>query len=261
MDTYKKGWGEGCGISKKSYSKRKLEDGKPIGGRGRLTDSRIDLFQKYYGKSIRNNKQDKEGMRSAVWAILYHSASSDEDPQHNYCPKGENSWCGWQRDVAKGVQTYKHKSRLAPAVVEVIKPVFEALSADNLLDRCLEGATQNQNESINTVVWGLCPKESFAGLNSVETPCAMAVARFNDGARSTANIMKKCGLNPGRYVSDAADKDNSQRIYHSQKKTLEGALQARQERRAKRIDQEEMNVENEGDTCSWRFFSHNFSFA
>lgn len=114
---------------KKSYSKRKLEDGKPIGGRHRLTDSRIDLFQKYYGKAIRNTKQDKEGMRSAVWAILYRSASSDEDPQHNYCPKGENSWCGWQRDVAKGVQTYKHKSPLAPAVVEVIKPVFEALSA------------------------------------------------------------------------------------------------------------------------------------
>ena len=94
-------------------------------------------------------------MRSAVWAILYHSASSDEDLQHDYCPKGENSWCGWQRDVAKGVQTYKHKSPLAPAVVEVIKPVFEALSADELLDRCLEGATQNQNESINAVVWGL----------------------------------------------------------------------------------------------------------
>ena len=32
---------------KKSYGKRKLEDGKPIGGRDRLTDSNIDLFQKY----------------------------------------------------------------------------------------------------------------------------------------------------------------------------------------------------------------------
>ena len=66
LGTYKTRWGEGCGISKKSYGKRKLEDGKPIGGRDRLTDSKIELFQKYYGKAIRNNKQDKEGMQSAV---------------------------------------------------------------------------------------------------------------------------------------------------------------------------------------------------
>ena len=94
-------------------------------------------------------------------------------------------------------------------MVEVIKPVFEALSADDLLDHCLEGATQNQKESINAAVWGLCPKESLAGLNSVETACAMAVAHFNDGAHSSANILKKCGLNPGRYVSDAADNETA----------------------------------------------------
>lgn len=52
----------------------------------------------------------------------------------------------------------------------------------------------------------------------------MAVSCFNDGARSSANIMKKCGLNPGRYVSDAADKEDSQRIYHSQKKNMGGCL-------------------------------------
>lgn len=33
------------------------------------------------------------------------------------------------------------------------------------------------------------------------------------------------------------------------KKTWEGALQVSQERRAKRINQEEMKIENEGDTC------------
>ena len=79
-------------------------------------------------------------MRAAIWAMLYHSASSDENPQHAFCPGGEDSWCGWQRDQAKGTNSYKHRSPLAPAVVVVIKPTFEALSADNLLDRCLEGA-------------------------------------------------------------------------------------------------------------------------
>lgn len=204
-----------------------------------MTEKRIDLFQKYYGKAIRSNKNNKEGIKRAIWAILYHSASSEDNPQHQYCPEGETSWCGWQRDQAKGTNDYKHKSPLAPAVVEVIKPTFEALSADELLERCLEGATQNQNESLNSVVWSLCPKESFAGLTTVETACAMAVSRFNDGSHTSANIMTRCGLNPGRFVYERAEKEDSKRIYHAERKSGEGALAARQQRRTERKHQEE----------------------
>ena len=95
---------------KTKYKGRKLEDGKTIGRRDRLTDSKIDLFQKYYGKAIRSHKQNKEGMRRAIRAILYHSASSDKNPQHDHCPEGETSWCGWQRDQAKGTDSYQQKS-------------------------------------------------------------------------------------------------------------------------------------------------------
>lgn len=143
---------------------------------------------------------------------------------------------------------YKHKSPLAPAVVEVVKPTFEALSAHELLDHCLEEATQNQNESLNSVVWSFCPKESFAGLNSVETACAMAVARFNDGSDTSGNIMKRCGLNPGKYVSERAEKEDTKRTYHAERKTREGALTARQQRRTERRHQEKSNIENEGET-------------
>ena len=132
--------------------------------------------------------------------------------------------------------------------MEVIKPTFEALSADDLLDRCLEGANQNQNESLNSVVWGLCPKDSFVGLSSVETACALAVAHFNDGAHTTANIMRKCDLNPGQYVSEAADKEDSKRTYHARKKSRVGALEARQQSRSDRTHEEEHNIEREGDT-------------
>ena len=45
---------------KKTYKQRTLEDGKCIGGKDRLTDERIDLFQKYYGKAIWSHYQNKE---------------------------------------------------------------------------------------------------------------------------------------------------------------------------------------------------------
>ena len=52
---------------------------------------------------------------------------------HDFCREGETSWCGWKRDIAKGTQEYMHKSPLPPAVAGVVKPTFEALSADELL--------------------------------------------------------------------------------------------------------------------------------
>jgi len=94
----------------------------------------------------------------------------------------------------------------------------------------------------------LCPEESFAGLNSVETTCALAVARFSDGSHTSENIMKRCGLNPGKYVSERAEKEDTKRTYHAERKTREGALTAIQQRRTERRHQEERNVENEGET-------------
>ena len=228
---------------------RKLADGMSLKGRDRLTDKRIDLFQKYHGKAIRSNNSNKEGMKRAIWAILYHSASSDDNPQHQFCPEGETSWCGWQRDKAKGTHDYKHKSPLLPAVVEVVKPTFEALSADELLDRCLEGATQNQNESLNSTVWNLCPKESFAGLNSVETAYAMDVAPFNDGSRTAKNIMRRHGLNLGQYISERAEKEGTNRVNHGKRTSKAGPLVARQQRRTERRAQEERHIDHKGETC------------
>lgn len=130
-----------------------------------MADKKNCLISKILGKAIRSHKQNKEGMRAAIWAILYHSASSDENPQHDYYPEGEDRWCGWQRDQTKGTNSYKHRSPLVPAVVEVISQLLKPIC--RRLDRCLEGANQNQNESLNSVVWGLCPKDPFVGLNSV----------------------------------------------------------------------------------------------
>lgn len=43
----------------KARTKGKLEDGKPIGGHGRLTEGKIEQLQKYYGLAIRQNTLSK----------------------------------------------------------------------------------------------------------------------------------------------------------------------------------------------------------
>ncbi|KZC14695.1 hypothetical protein WN55_07192, partial [Dufourea novaeangliae] len=43
-------------------------------------------------------------------------------------------------------------------LVQVIKPIYTDLSQDNLLERCLGGNTQNNNESFNGLLWHFAPK-------------------------------------------------------------------------------------------------------
>ncbi len=147
---------------KTSLAKKDLSDGKRIGGKGRLTDQIIDNLQNYYGLAIRQNKNNLEGMINDVMAGLYHIASSQENPQHQFCPKGKDSWCGWQREIANGDDKYKPKRGLSVAIVEVVLPIYKDLSNSVLLTRCLYSYTQNPSESLNNMCGEDAPKRCIS---------------------------------------------------------------------------------------------------
>ena len=85
---------------------KKLDDGKVLGGKGRLTEKAIDKIQSYYGMAIRRNLDCVEKMKQDIWAIYFHKLSTDDEPQHRLCPAGENSWCQYKRSLLTG-QEYK----------------------------------------------------------------------------------------------------------------------------------------------------------
>ena len=112
----------------------------------------------------------------AIWGGLMHRCSTDEAPQHQYCPAGANSWCKWQQ-VRAGIRpSYEHKPAIPKAVFDVLKPIYVKLSERQLLERCLMDATQNSNESFNAIVWSMCPKEGFCELKSCKLPQAWLFA-------------------------------------------------------------------------------------
>lgn len=80
-----------------SMKHKKLGDGKKLSGQNLLTDKRINTIQSYYGKAIRENKGDLQGMRKAVWAIYCHIGPSDEKPEHRLRPVGKSSWCKYNK--------------------------------------------------------------------------------------------------------------------------------------------------------------------
>ncbi|GFV84962.1 uncharacterized protein TNCV_838361 [Trichonephila clavipes] len=119
------------------YNKKKLSDGKTIGGKGRLTDSLIDILAYYYGNAIRCNSTSVKEMRKAIWAVWVHSCSTDDEPMHWFCPTNPNTWCKYNAAINNNLQNYKHKASVAKAVRDVIKPVFADLSHPALLKKCL----------------------------------------------------------------------------------------------------------------------------
>ena len=118
-------------------------DGKivRIGGRNRLTNELMKKFQKYYGKAIRSNVSSIQEMKDAVMATFFHSCSTDTNPHHHLCPSGTTSWCKHRRAEATGEPPPRHRTTIVAEIAPFVRKVYEDLSADSLLERCLLGAS------------------------------------------------------------------------------------------------------------------------
>ncbi|GFT33053.1 uncharacterized protein TNCV_2148981 [Trichonephila clavipes] len=148
------------------YSKKKLSDGKTIGGKGRLTDCLIDKLAHY----------------------------TDDEPMHWFCPTNPNTWCKYNAAINNNLQNSKHKPSVAKAVRDVIKPVFADLSHPALLKKCLGDKTKNPNESLNSLISKFCPKTIGSSLQIAEIAANLATSVFNDGNKIFITILEKFGL-------------------------------------------------------------------
>ena len=54
-----------------------------------------------------------------VWQH-YHTQSTDDSPDYDLCPNGDNSWCSYQRDQAMGISDYQHSHPLPRAFDDAI---------------------------------------------------------------------------------------------------------------------------------------------
>ncbi|XP_015187388.1 PREDICTED: uncharacterized protein LOC107072161 isoform X3 [Polistes dominula] len=161
---------------------RKKIPKKVLSGKGKLTAKLIDKLTVYYGLAIRRNCESVDNMYNAIWETYYHYCSTDEKPQHEMCPGGEGSWCSWQQALATDTlssYTYDYTT-LSADVAEVIYPIYEDLSNVKLLERCVGGFTQNNNESYNQLIWKKTPKIVPCGSKVVEIAAYIAAGMFNE---------------------------------------------------------------------------------
>lgn len=95
-------------------------------------------------------------------------------------------------------------------VIKEVKTVYQRLSQDDLLMKCLHGKTQNHNEALNGMIWQRVPKEVFVGRDLLEFGMYDAITHFNTGAKTVLNLLKELGIPSGKYTEEGCrlwDKD------------------------------------------------------
>lgn len=148
----------------------------------------------YYSLAIRRHPDSVEKIHSEIWATYYHKISIDEKSQHLFCPENVESWCKWRQHEAAGtLSLFSHPPALDEDTQQILKPIYEELTQDDLIERCLGFNTQNNNESFNACVWCLVPKHVFCDKKILEIATRTTVCVFNEGQRPILKILEAMG--------------------------------------------------------------------
>ncbi|XP_012150434.1 uncharacterized protein LOC105663769 [Megachile rotundata] len=204
------------------------KNNKGLSGKGKLTGKLIDELALYYGLAIRRNSNSVEDMKKEIWATLHHKISTDSKPQHQFCPVGETSRCSYQKAIATNtLSCYKHKPPMPDVVFKAVQPIYEELSKDEVLNRCLGGYTQNKNESFNANVWAIAPKTQAIGKKTLQIAVDLAVCNFNDGYRRYIQIMEVLNLKIGRNCYQLCEEYDATHVRKGEKHMSKYAKEAR----------------------------------
>ena len=105
----------------------------------------------------------------------------------------------------------------------------------SLLRKCLDGLSQNPNESFNNLIWSICPKNKYHGVETVEIAVGLSVIIYNDGMRGLFYLFEKLQLDIGDSAKDVFRKMDQLRVQKAEKRATEASLEARRARRRAKL--------------------------
>ena len=126
-----------------------------------------------------------------------------------------------------------------PLVAEHIREVYERLSEPELLRRCIEGKTQNANESIHALIWSRCPMHVSVGMQRMEISVALGVGEFNQGARASQKFISSLGFNVGPEFSKLGKWKDHDRRRKAERNSAVVVKETRDIRRLAQVREEE----------------------
>lgn len=192
-------------------------------------------------------------LQKSIFATLDHCQSTDNKPLHNRCPTGNESWCFYQRAIAKNKKPLSHavaiKTPLRPDVISKIVPIYQRLGSDCLLSRCVEGKTQNANEALHGLLWSKCPKTVFVFKSTLTMRISEGICEYNTGYLKTIyETQQACGLikSPGTNTIKIANRFDKIRLRIAEKKRDKKYQLFLKKKKFAVLQEEERRKEKEG---------------
>ena len=85
--------------------------------------------------------------------------------------------------------------------------MFDRLGDEHFLAGCEKCVTQNPNESLHHVIWGLAPKEQYTSSRETSLAVGLGCLLFNSGLEVTyTQLLPKIGLS--KEVQEAKGKES-----------------------------------------------------
>lgn len=188
-----------------------------------LTGKTMKEMSLFYSLAIQNNPDSIEKMKRDILAGYYHRISTNENPLHQYCSE---DWCKFLQYKREG-KSFNHKPALSQEVQDVVLPVFTSLTDDELLSRCLGGNTQNNNESLNAMIWCLAPKHLWHGKSTVEIASWISVSVFNEGSATLLKMLDVMDVDTGPIARKFVSQRDKTRIKRAERSSSEQSKEAR----------------------------------
>ena len=116
------------------------------------------------------------------------------------------------------------------------------------MKKCLHGQTQNENESLNSVIWKKSPKTVFVSKKVLEIAVCSAVIEFNDGCCGIVKVLNDLGLSNGYFTNKFVLEADKQRVQSMRKKSSEKGKIRRKKLRSMRkgfLDKEKEHEKSE----------------
>ena len=114
------------------------------------------------------------------------------------------------------------------------------------MERCLGSEIQNNNESLNLLIWTFAPKHIHAGTQTIQISTFLAVCIFNEGFIPILKILSVMGITIGPEAHAFAVRRDKVRIERSELRDTEASKEARTARLHKRLSENEHFEVEEG---------------
>ena len=107
------------------------------------------------------------------------------------------------------------------------------------LERCLDSETQNNNESLNSLIWTFAPKHIHAGTQTIQISTFLAACIFNEGFISILKILNATGITIGPEAHAFTVGRDEVRIERSELRASEASKEDRTARLHKKTSENE----------------------